>query len=94
MSVYSETFVKASKKNRRCAGCDNFVTISIGDAYWSCFWAEGGEALRYGLCVPCHEHLRTCKACREAIADGCGLRDIRECRLNVANSETLRMVPA
>lgn len=79
MSVFREKFIKRSQKNRRCVGCDNFVTIRIGDPYYSCFFADGGDSGSYAMCEPCHDHANDCKECREAWNDG-EPRGIHECR--------------
>lgn len=79
MSVYSEKFIKKSQKNRRCPGCDNFVTILVGDPYWNCFSAGGGfDAGGFSICVPCHDHLQVCDEC-QYIATTDGIQGVREC---------------
>ncbi len=79
MSHFEERYVKQSQKNRRCVGCDNFVTIAKGDSYWACWYADGGDAGRYAMCEPCHDHVQDCKECKEAWADE-SPGGIHECR--------------
>ena len=82
---YDERFVKSSRKNRRCEGCEGFVTIAIGDPYWSCWYADGGDAGRYAMCVACHDHLyggngaEPCKSCNEYLQHNGTIGDVREC---------------
>jgi len=79
MSVFREQLVKHSRKNRRCVGCDNFVTIKAGDPYYSCWYADGGDAYGYAMCVPCREHMDQCKECSEAWRE-CSPGGTYECR--------------
>lgn len=81
--IYHETHIQRSQKNRRCVGCENFVTIAVGEPYWSCFCADGGESNRYAMCDPCMAHLKECKECQEVIKDG-DCPDIRGHRLELA----------
>lgn len=88
MSIYRESFVKASRKNRRCVGCDNFATIAIGDSYWSCFSAgiDGFDAGGFALCVPCQEHLEICDDCKN-VSTTYGIQGVRECIKETAYHE-------
>ena len=86
MSVFRSKFIKAARKNHRCAGCDNFVTIAIGQPYYSCFFADRNDACGYGMCVPCWDHVHDCKECMEAWLDG-SPHWIYECRQETAKAK-------
>lgn len=84
---YSEKYIKHSRKDRRCVGCDRRITIRVGDPYWSCFSVES-YAVGYAMCVACREHVSICDECTEAWREG-DPSGIEECRLG-SNNEYIR----
>lgn len=80
MSASFVTEVGASRKVRRCEGCNGFATINVGDRYYSIFYADGSDCSRYAMCAPCYEHAQSCDECMRAWIENESPHGVSECR--------------